>query len=76
MFYKRLEPLFKLTAREEDTVLTRCANHADIYAQPHDLPFVSSAWMRLAQANHIAHSDVQYHQKYYIWKAASRQNKG
>jgi len=49
-----LEPPLKVAAGEQDAVTAREASQPDVGADAHHLPFVSAAWMGLAQSHHIA----------------------
>jgi hypothetical protein len=56
-----LDTLFEFTTGEEHTSTARLAHHPDIRPQAHDLPFISAARMRLAQAHLITQSNFQHH---------------
>ena len=49
-----MEPPLKVAAGEQDAVTAREASQPDVGADSHHLPFVSAAWMGLAQSHHIA----------------------
>ena len=62
---KGLDAFLEFTTWQQHAVPACSAHHPDIGPQPDDLPLVATAWMRLAQAHQIAHSNFQNHGAHY-----------
>ncbi len=45
--------LFKFAARQQDAPLARQTHDANVRAEPHNFPFVTAAWMGLAELHDI-----------------------
>src|SRR5215216_7154033 len=53
-----LDALLQLPARQHHASLARQALDADVGAQPYDAPFEAAAGVRLAQAEHVLHAEI------------------
>ncbi len=66
--HKLLDALFKIAAGDENAPLAGLADHANVRADAHNLPFVSAARMRLAKPHHVAEMNIQHHDKIILGK--------
>src|ERR1041384_7485430 len=60
--HERLEPSFRVLARQHDSVVAGDAAEANVGANPHHGPVEPSARVRLAQANHVADPKIKWHE--------------
>ncbi len=54
MRYSCFDPFLQFSTRDHHVSPARVAFESDVGAQPDDSPFVSAAWVRLAQPNAVA----------------------